>query len=379
MGNKQGVARKAKAGGGAPAGGAGGGEEEKEGGIDYDLKASKGGQVTIDDFDLLKVLGKGSFGKVMLVKKKQNQRLYAMKTLRKAALIKRKQLVHTSTERQILQHMEHPFLTALEFAFQTQEKLYLVMPYMGGGELFFWLKKHRRFSLARAKLYTAEMVLALGALHQYDIVYRDMKPENVLLDAEGHIRITDFGLAKGEVTGMGAKGGTTTFCGTPEYLAPEILENKGHGKAVDWWALGTLLYEMVHGLPPFYDQNQQRMYDKILHADLRFPSSFTTDLRRLISGWLTRPVRERLGSERDGLERIKSEPFFGDLDWDMVLSKRYSPEFVPPCRNATDVGNFDAEFTVERPVDSVVVQQLSETAQEKTRFEGFTYDGGGAM
>ena len=182
----------------------------------------------------------------MLVKKKDdpNGTLYAMKTLRKSALAKRNQLAHTSTERIILQSISSPFLVHLEYAFQTTDKLYMVLDYMGGGELFFWLKRDKKFSENRAKLYAAEIACGIAALHASDIVYRDLKPENLLLDLDGHLKLTDFGLTKAGITGPGAEGGTKTFCGTPEYLAPEILENKGHGKAVDWWALGTLLFEV---------------------------------------------------------------------------------------------------------------------------------------
>ena len=182
----------------------------------------------------------------MLVKKKDDASgtLYAMKTLRKAALVKKNQVAHTITERHILQNIHSPFLVHLFYSFQSSEKLYMVLDYMAGGELFFWLKKDKKFSENRCRLYTAELTCALEALHTANIVYRDLKPENILLDEAGHLRITDFGLAKGNITGAGAEGGTKTFCGTPEYLAPEILENKGHGKAVDWWALGTLLYEV---------------------------------------------------------------------------------------------------------------------------------------
>lgn len=192
----------------------------------------------------------------MLVRKKGEDTLYALKTLRKAALIKRNQLAHTATERYILQTIHNPFLVHLVYAFQTPEKLYMVLDYMGGGELFFWLKKDRRFSESRCKLYAAEMTCGLDALHSANIVYRDLKPENILLDLDGHLRFTDFGLAKSGVTGAGPEGGTKTFCGTPEYLAPEILENKGHGKAVDWWAMGTLLYEVrlyscIHSMADF--------------------------------------------------------------------------------------------------------------------------------
>jgi serine/threonine protein kinase len=187
--------------------------------IALDLKFThKGGEkMNIDNFELLKVLGKGSFGKVMLVRLKDgDETLYAMKTLRKAALIKRNQLLHTATERNILQNIQHPFLVNLIFAFQTEDKLYMVLDYMGGGELFFWLKKHRRFSETRARLMGAEITLAIGALHESNIIYRDLKPENILVDLDGHVRLTDFGLSKDGITGAGAVGGTKTFCGTPE-------------------------------------------------------------------------------------------------------------------------------------------------------------------
>lgn len=339
-------------------------------------------KLTINDFDLLKVLGKGSFGKVMLVKKKDDSSgtLYAMKTLRKAALVKRNQLAHTSTERTILQNIHCPFLVHLVFAFQTPDKLYMVLDYMAGGELFFWLKKDRKFSEPRARLYAAEITLALEALHTVDIVYRDLKPENILLDEAGHIRLTDFGLAKGGITGSGAQGGTKTFCGTPEYLAPEILENKGHGKAVDWWALGTLLFEMLTGLPPFYDTNVQRMYHKILHEPLRFPKGegrqMSDEAKDLLRGLLERIVATRTGSGPTGANELKRSRFFSALDFNKVMSKSYEAEFRPPAMTSqTDVRNFDKEFTSEPAADSMVVSHMTETMQEKSNFEGFTYKG----
>ena len=172
-------------------------------------------------------------------------------------------MTHTKTERMILQTMQHPFLMTLQFAFQSEDKLYMVLEYMKGGELFHWLRQAKRFTEDRAKLYGAEILLALAHLHSHDIVYRDLKPENILMDEDGHLRLTDFGLSKESVSGAGAEGGTKTFCGTPEYLAPEILENRGHGKAVDWWSLGVLIYEMMVGRPPFYDKNMQKMYSKV--------------------------------------------------------------------------------------------------------------------
>lgn len=337
--------------------------------------------LSINDFDLLKVLGKGSFGKVMLVKKKDDptETLYALKTLRKAELVKRNQLAHTSTERTILQSIHCPFLVHLVYAFQTPEKLYMVIDYMAGGELFFWLKRERRFSENRCRLYTAEISCALEALNDANIIYRDLKPENILLDADGHLRLTDFGLAKGGISGSGAEGGTKTFCGTPEYLAPEILENKGHGKAVDWWAMGTLLYEMLSGLPPFYDTNVQRMYHKILHDPLKFPKgdkALSEPARDILRGLLERVVASRLGSGPGGAQDVKRSSFFRSLDWGRVLAREYTPEFRPPAATSeSDVRNFDTEFTSERATDSMVTSHMTGTMQEKSKFEGFTYQG----
>lgn len=348
--------------------------------IDDQFSKANDKPLTIDDFELLKVLGKGSFGKVMLVKKSDdpNGTLYALKTLRKAALAKRKQLAHTATERIILESIRNPFLVHLVYAFQTPDKLYMVLDYMAGGELFFWLKKDRRFSEPRSKLYAAEITSAIEAMHSVNIIYRDLKPENILIDSAGHLRLTDFGLAKGNITGPGAEGGTKTFCGTPEYLAPEILENKGHGKAVDWWSLGTLLFEMVCGLPPFYDTNVQRMYHKILHSPLKFPQNreMSKGLKDLLKGLLERKVADRVGSREDDAQELFQSEFLSSLDIDRVLAKDYQPEFIPPSqRHETDVRNFEREFTDERPVDSVVESAMTGSLAEKTTFEGFTYKG----
>mmetsp|Transcript_1258 Transcript_1258/g.3937 ORF Transcript_1258/g.3937 Transcript_1258/m.3937 type:complete len:390 (-) Transcript_1258:150-1319(-) len=359
-------------------------EEDVEVNVKLDERYTSfmGKPLSVEDFQLLKVLGRGSFGKVMLCRKKDegsNGPLYAMKTLRKAALVKRNQLMHTQTERNILQNIQHPFLVNLKFAFQTPDKLYMVLEFMGGGELFHWLKTHRKFSEPRGKLYAAEITLALEALHSRDIIYRDLKPENILLDLDGHLRLTDFGLSKDNIMGSGAAGGTKTFCGTPEYLAPEILENKGHGKGVDWWSFGTLVYEMICGLPPFYDTNVQRMYHKILHAPLRFPSHLSPDAKGFLHGLLQRKVDTRLGSGTDAQE-VKDHAWFSDLDWDKVFRKEYIPEFVPSASkgggyDGSDATFFDEEFTNEKPIDSVVNGELSATQQEKSKFEGFTFTG----
>jgi serum/glucocorticoid-regulated kinase 2 len=338
-------------------------------------------RVSICDFQLLKVLGKGSFGKVMLVKKKKENNehgtLYALKTLRKATLIQRNQLAHTSTERKILQEIHSPFLVHLVYAFQTVDKLYMVLDYVGGGELFFWLKREKRFAENRCRLYTAEIALALDALHKANIVYRDLKPENVLLDTVGHIKLTDFGLAKDSIYSLDGSRGTKTFCGTPEYLAPEILENKGHGKAVDWWALGTLLYEMMIGLPPFYDTNTHKMYTKILHDPLRFPKAekkqISDESKDALRKLLERKISRRLGS--NGIdETFRTCPFFIELNFEKVYNLEYCPEFTPPMKTSeTDVSNFDEEFTKEVAADSLVTNRMTSTMEAQSAFVGFTY------
>ncbi|MES1912266.1 MAG: hypothetical protein MHM6MM_004569 [Cercozoa sp. M6MM] len=203
-------------------------------------------KMSVDDFDLLAVVGKGSFGKVMQVRHKRTGQIYAMKVLKKKELIKRKQVLHTRTERNVLVDVTHPFVVSLRAAFQTRGKLYMLLDYFNGGELFFHLRNDGQFSEERCRFYAAQIILALKCLHENGVVYRDLKPENILLDSEGFIKITDFGLSKDAM----ADGKLThTFCGTPEYLAPEVLRNEGHARAVDWWSLGTLLFEMMTGLP----------------------------------------------------------------------------------------------------------------------------------
>merc|ERR1712050_716380 len=242
---------------------------------------------------MLKVIGRGSFGKVMQVRRKGDAAIYAMKILKKKAIIQRNQVEHTLAERKILEALKHPFLMNLRFAFQTETKLYFVLDYYTGGELFFHLKKKRRFRENEARIMVAEVGMALGHLHSLDVIYRDLKPENILLDHSGHVCLTDFGLSKD----LGPDNEDAhTFCGTPEYLAPEIVMNLGHGKAVDWWALGILLYELTVGIPPFYSQNVNEMYRKIQEAPLLFPPNLSNACKELITKLLERDPKKRLGS-----------------------------------------------------------------------------------
>jgi len=275
-----------------------------------------------------------------------------------------------------LQRIQHPFIVKLHFAFQTKDKLYMILDYVNGGELFFHLKKEGRFAESRVKFYAAEITSAIAHLHSLGIVYRDLKPENILLDSGGHICITDFGLSK-EIK---EDEGTHTFCGTPEYLAPEVLKGQGHGMGVDWWSLGTLIYEMLTGLPPFYSQNINIMYQKILNGELRFPSYVSPEAQSLLEGLLTRDVDKRLGSGAEGSNDVKKHPFFKDIDWDKLDRKVLEPPFKPKVKNNEDLSQIDEVFTGEKPQDSLPDHSLSDTMGGKdSNFDGFTYNGESTM
>jgi len=331
-------------------------------------------KVGLEDFDLLKVLGKGGFGKVMLVRRKGTTDIYAMKVLKKEAVIRRNQVAHTKTETHILKQIRHPFLTRMFFAFQSEGKLYMVLNYLPGGELFYRLKREGRFSVERVRLYASEIGLGLGHLHSLDMIYRDLKPENVLLDEVGHVCLTDFGLSKESVSTPTA---ARTFCGTPEYLAPEILQGIGHGKAVDWWSLGTLIFEMLTGLPPFYSRNVNHMYEKILKAELRCPSYLPTDVKSLIEGLLIRDPLKRLGGGKGDIKELEEHTFFRALDFQKVFRKEYTPIYKPTLNGATDTLQFDPQFTAEAAVDSHV--DTSMLAGQANQFEGFTFTDDSAL
>ncbi|KAL9102649.1 MAG: hypothetical protein Q9163_002235 [Psora crenata] len=324
----------------------------------------------IEDFELLKVVGKGSFGKVMQVMKRDTRRIYALKTLRKAHIISRSEVAHTLAERSVLAQINNPFIVPLKFSFQSPEKLYLVLAFVNGGELFHHLQREQRFDVNRSRFYTAELLCALECLHGFNVVYRDLKPENILLDYSGHIALCDFGLCKMD---MKDEDRTNTFCGTPEYLAPELLLGQGYDKTVDWWTLGVLLYEMLTGLPPYYDENTNEMYRKILSEPLHFPGPEIVPpaAKDLLTQLLDRRPDHRLGAK--GPSEIKAHPFFQAIDWRKLLQRRYDPTFRPNVTDALDTANFDREFTSEPPTDSYVEgPMLSQTMQQQ--FSGWSYN-----
>jgi len=320
-----------------------------------------------DDFTFLTVIGKGSFGKVMQVRHKPTGSIYAMKILKKKELIRRKQVVNTKTERSILVNMRHPFLVSLRFAFQTPQKLYMVLDFFNGGELLFHLSRAQRFGLSRSQFYAAEIASALGCLHKNGIIHRDLKPENILLGNDGHIRVADFGLSKDVENGEL----TNTFCGTPEYLAPEIIQQKGHSYAVDWWSLGVLIYQMLLGISPFYAANVNEMYDKIVKGPLKFHRSMNLDTRDLLKGLLNKNPAKRLGSKND-IKEIQEHRWFRHIDFVKLECLQISPPMVPNLSDNEDTSLFDQEFT-DLPANDSPLQVTKSVIAAESAFPGFTY------
>ncbi|KAL8295298.1 hypothetical protein RB597_008609 [Gaeumannomyces tritici] len=339
------------------------------------------------DFDILKLIGKGTFGQVYQVRKKDTGRIYAMKVLSKKVIVQKKEVAHTVGERNILVRTatsNSPFIVSLKFSFQTPTDLYLVTDYMSGGELFWHLQKEGRFDEKRAKFYIAELILAIQHLHNNDIVYRDLKPENILLDATGHIALCDFGLSKAD---LAQNDTTNTFCGTTEYLAPEVLlDEAGYTKMVDFWSLGVLVFEMCCGWSPFYAEDTQQMYKNIAFGKVRFPrDTLSVDGRNFVKGLLNRNPRHRLGATNDA-EELKQHPFFKDVDWDALQKRLISPPFKPKLKSETDVSYFDPEFTNALQANGSLNERAAALAKGygastplspsvQANFQGFTFTG----
>mgnify|MGYP004705727573 FL=1 len=328
------------------------------------------------DFKILRLIGKGTFGQVYQVRKKDSNRVYAMKVLSKRLIVQRKEVAHTIGERDILVRTGGDgsnFLLGLKFSFQTATDLYLVTDYMSGGELFWHLQREGRFSEKRAKFYIAELIVALKHLHDNDIVYRDLKPENILLDASGHIALCDFGLSKANLH----NGTTNTFCGTTEYLAPEVLlDDKGYTKMVDFWSLGVLIFEMCCGWSPFYAEDNQQMYKNIAFGKVRFPKdALSPEGRDFVKGLLNRNPLHRLGATNDAQE-LMAHPFFKDVDWDALKRKQIQPPYKPHVTSDEDTSNFDPEFTTAST--SVLTRNMEASGMPlspgiQDKFKGFTY------
>ncbi|KAI8952841.1 Pkinase-domain-containing protein [Xylaria longipes] len=295
------------------------------------------GKYSLTDFDLLRTLGTGSFGRVHLVQSKHNQRFYAVKVLKKAQVVKMKQVEHTNDERRMLGEVKHPFLITLWGTFQDARNLYMVMDFVEGGELFSLLRKSGRFPNPVAKFYAAEVTLALEYLHSRNIIYRDLKPENLLLDRHGHLKITDFGFAKR------VPDKTWTLCGTPDYLAPEVVSNKGYNKSVDWWSLGILIYEMLCGYTPFWDSGSpMKIYENILRGKVKYPQYVHPDAQDLLERLITPDLTKRLGNLYGGPQDVKGHPWFSEVTWDRLSRKDIDAPYTPPVKAGSgDASQFD--------------------------------------
>ncbi|KAF2469303.1 Pkinase-domain-containing protein [Lindgomyces ingoldianus] len=293
-----------------------------------------------DDFELIKTLGTGTFARVWLVRlnnarDEDQNKVFALKILRKVDVIRLKQVEHVRNERNVLAAVAgHPFITTMVASFQDHDSLYMLLDYCPGGEVFSYLRRARRFNEPTSQFYAAEIVLILEFLHEKEgVAYRDLKPENILIDAEGHLKLVDFGFAK-KVENRE----TYTLCGTPEYLAPEVIRNTGHGTAVDWWAFGILVYEFLVGQPPFWDHNPMKI---IVEGRVRFPSAMSSEARDLISGLCTVDTSKRLGNIKGGASAVKSHPWFRQIDWNALYNRKVHGPIVPHLRGPADTRNFD--------------------------------------
>jgi len=327
-------------------------------------------KVGLDDFNFLAVLGKGNFGKVMLAEEKKSSNLYAIKVLKKEFIIDNDEVESTRSEKRVFlaaARERHPFLLGLHSCFQTETRVYFVMEYVSGGDLMLHIQR-KQFSLRQAKFYASEVLLALEYFHANGIIYRDLKLDNILLTTDGHVKVADYGLCKED---MWFGSTTSTFCGTPEFMAPEILLEQRYGRAVDWWAFGVLMYEMLLGQSPFRGDDEDEIFDAILEDEPLYPITMPRDAVSILQKLLTRDPTRRLGSGKADAEEIKRHPFFKDVNFDDVLNKRIPPPYFPTVNGTADTSNFDEEFTREQPTLTPVHTQLS--SRDQSEFNGFSW------
>ena len=306
-------------------------------------------KVSIEDFDLLQTVGVGSFGRVRLCRHKKNNKVYVMKMLKKSEIIRQKQVDHVYSEYMILSVLNHPFIVELKGVnVKDPVFLYFILEYVPGGELFSLLRNNVSFPINQAKFYIAHVVTIFEYLHSKNIIYRDLKPENILITKTGYLKLTDFGFAK-----VLEEGKTYTLCGTPEYLAPEIILNKGHGKPVDWWTCGILLYEMIAGIDPFSDDDPMMVYQKILKGKIKFPSGFDSNAKSLVKHLLESDLTKRYGNLKGGVKDIKGHRFFKELSWEKLINMELTPPYIPKVKSASDISNFSSYPDSDTPCPSI--------------------------
>lgn len=325
----------------------------------------------ISDFKFLKVLGKGTFGKVVLAEvPSENNAVYAIKALKKDVVLEDDDVECTLVERRVLAlSTRHPYLTHLMATFQNESHLFFVMEYLNGGDLMFHIQKEGRFNENRARFYGAEIICGLQFLHQYNIVYRDLKLDNVLLDRQGHIKIADFGMCKEDMT-EGVK--TSTFCGTPDYIAPEILKGHRYDASADWWSYGVLLYEMLIGQSPFAGEDEDGLFASICQDKVFFPKWISEHSISVLNGLLERNISLRLGYAWGTRPHIRKHPFFSPIDWNKLEKREIKPPFKPEVKASNAVNNFDPDFTMEEPKLTPTDESLLKS-MDQMQFKGFSF------
>ena len=308
-----------------------------------------GRRIGLDHFNFLAVLGKGNFGKVMLAETKTTKQLYAIKVLKKEFIIENDEVESIRSEKRVFliaNKERHPFLLNLHACFQTETRVYFVMEYISGGDLMLHIQRGQ-FGTKRAQFYAAEVCLALKYFHENGVIYRDLKLDNIMLTLDGHIKVADYGLCKED---MWYGSTTSTFCGTPEFMAPEILLDKKYGRAVDWWAFGVLIYQMLLQQSPFRGEDEDEIYDAILADEPLYPIHMPRDSVSILQKLLTREPELRLGSGPTDAQEIMSHAFFRNINWEDVYYKRVPAPFMPTVKSRADTSNFDSEFTSVTPV-----------------------------